>query len=558
MTQIAETTADVATPVAAAPRGPAAAAPDVLARLTAAARRHYFALGIAACTAAVAAFTLARRLAWPPHEDETLALFVGRGSLGSVLNIVTGERGGAPLHFLFAWAAAHGGGGLGTLRLVSALFAIASVPLIALLCARLTDRTTALVATAIACASWVLLFHGIYGRMYSLFLFTSTLSYLALLRALERGGRRNWILWAIALLAAVSTHPYGALVLGSQALYVGALRVRLRPALTTLGVVAIAALPFWRADVVLAGRFDVGVGGGGAKLGAPLPVLDYLQMTAGDFSVGYRFIEPILLVVALGGLVLLARRWPHSAALALCTVVTPTIAFLAARLGNSTSPESRHLIFVVPFFAIVLALPLVLLARRGPRLAPLLALALLVALVSGEVAWGWHKTPALYAGENHVRVQSREAASEWLARTSKPNDILFGYDPIYLGAWQRDHGSVPRTVVPRADPTLALRTVERAPHPLGRAVWVLDASDTNNYEQKLTIPLLTPRPTGDYEARVFGPFLVVRSARPVKTPWRFFAQTQAVEAVGRSLLIGDSDINWVTARKVLARLRARG
>ena len=65
----------------------------------------------------------------------------------------------------------------------------------------------------LASGSWVLLFHGIYGRMYSMFLFTSALSYLALLRALERGGRRAWALWALAVLLAVATHPYGALVL---------------------------------------------------------------------------------------------------------------------------------------------------------------------------------------------------------------------------------------------------------------------------------------------------------------------------------------------------------
>src|SRR3954468_16291070 len=65
---------------------------------------------------------------WPPHEDEALALFVGRGSLGDVLHTVIAERGGAPLHFLFAWAVVHAGGGLTALRVVSLLFAVASVP----------------------------------------------------------------------------------------------------------------------------------------------------------------------------------------------------------------------------------------------------------------------------------------------------------------------------------------------------------------------------------------------------------------------------------------------
>src|SRR5919204_4148776 len=58
--------------------------------------RRTFWLGVAGCTTAVAAFLLARLTAWPPHEDETLALFVGRNSLGGLLETVQTERGGAP------------------------------------------------------------------------------------------------------------------------------------------------------------------------------------------------------------------------------------------------------------------------------------------------------------------------------------------------------------------------------------------------------------------------------------------------------------------------------
>ena len=60
----------------------------------------------------MATFLALRLTAWPPHEDETLALFVGRDSLDGMLGTVLNQRGGAPLHFLFAWAVAHHGGGL--------------------------------------------------------------------------------------------------------------------------------------------------------------------------------------------------------------------------------------------------------------------------------------------------------------------------------------------------------------------------------------------------------------------------------------------------------------
>src|SRR5688572_23038194 len=96
-----------------------------------------FAPAVGVCAAAVAAFLALRLTAWPPHEDETLALFVGRDSLDGMLGTVLNQRGGAPLHFVFAWAVVHTGGGLGALRAMSALFAVASLPLLALLCARL-------------------------------------------------------------------------------------------------------------------------------------------------------------------------------------------------------------------------------------------------------------------------------------------------------------------------------------------------------------------------------------------------------------------------------------
>ena len=187
--------------------------------LPAALARNWFPLSVAAVMALAAAFLLHQLFAWQPHEDETLALFVGRQPLDALFETVLSERGGAPLHFLFAWLVAHLGFGLGGLRLVSVAFAVASLPLVALLGRRLADRRAALVATIVAAASWMFLFHGVYGRMYSLFLCTSALSYLAFLAALDRGGRRAWALWAAAILLTVATHPYGALVLASQAAY---------------------------------------------------------------------------------------------------------------------------------------------------------------------------------------------------------------------------------------------------------------------------------------------------------------------------------------------------
>ena len=257
-------------------------------------------------------------MAWPPHEDETLALFVGRDSLAGVVEHVTRDRGGAPLHFLFAYAVAHLGLGLGSLRLVSATFAIASLPLIALLGRRLAGRFAALIATALVAGSWVFLFHGVYARMYSLFLFLSLLAFVLLLRAIDRGTWKSWTLWGAAILLAVASHPYGALVLAAQGVFVlAAHRERLRQAVIAFAGVAVVGIPFWLTDLVLAGRFDVGVGGHGAKLGGPWAIVTYLWQTAGDFSTG-RW--PVLVVVLLFALIGLVTVRTEARALALCAI----------------------------------------------------------------------------------------------------------------------------------------------------------------------------------------------------------------------------------------------
>jgi Dolichyl-phosphate-mannose-protein mannosyltransferase len=513
---------------------------------------HRFALGIAGCTSAVAAFVLVQLSAWPPHEDEALALLVGRKSLGGLLSTVLNQRGGAPLHFLLAWGVAHAGGGLIGLRLVSALFAIASVPLLGLVSARIAGRATGLVATALASASWIVLFHGIYGRMYSLFLFTSCLSYLALLSALEHGGRRRWALWLLALLATVATHPYGALVLASQLAFVAARRARLREAAIAFGAAVVLAIPFWRTDFVLAGRFDIGIGAGGSKLNGPLSVVRYLRIVAGDFTAGYGPVEAAVLVLAAAGIVVLWRRNREALLLIAAVILTPAAALLVARFGNSASPQSRHLIFELPFFLTLLAAALVEAARSRLRIAPAVAAVALAGLLGAEVAWGRHKTPQLYNGEPSARISARDAASAWLASTSRPNDVLFGYDPLYLGAWELNR-TFPALTVPRADARLALGSL-RPGRPLGRGVWVFDASDPNNTVQRPTIPLRLPYPAARYEARVYGPFLVIRSRAATVTAAEFLRETEVVMMVGESLDVGDAEVNLQTAEGALRRL----
>jgi hypothetical protein len=519
--------------------------------------RRLFVAGVTAVTAAVAVFLLVQLSGWPPHEDETLPLFVGRQPLGGLFDIVLGKRGGAPLHFILAWVVAHTGGGLETMRFFSALFAVASIPAIAALGNRLAGRAPALAACALAAASWVFLFHGIYARMYSLFLFLSALSYLALLRATERGGGRAWALWAVVMLLTIGSHQYGALVLGSQGLYVLVTRSRLRQAVVAFGAVLLLAIPFWRSSVVLANRLDVGVGGGGGKLRTPREVFAYLWHVAGDASAGYGGVLVIVLGFAVFGLIWQARRRPRSALLTGCVLITPTAFFLVGRFGGNSAPESRHLIFVLPFFALAAASGIVAASRSAGRWGPVLAGLVVLAIVPADIAWAWHKTPAMFDRENPVRVDARRAAAEWLGSTSRPDDVLFAYEPVYLAAWEKHRSAVSRTVVPRADPKLALETLDDAKKPLGRGVWAFDAGDNNNAVKRTMIERRLPFPRSEFEARAFGPFLVIRTRKPTRTVAHYLEDARKAELIGKSLGMGDADINYDTVHRAQVRVIVR-
>jgi hypothetical protein len=506
-------------------------------------------LGIAGVIVAATAFLLHQLMAWPPHEDETLALFIGRDSLPGVVEHVTRDRGGAPLHFLLAWAVAHLGFGLGGLRFLSAVFAIASLPLVAALGARLADIRVGFVATVVVAPSWLFLFHGVYGRMYSLFLFLSLACLLALLRALDRGGLGAWALWVATALLTVAAHPYGVLMLGGQGAYVlVSRRDRIREATLAGVAVLVLGIPFWLTDLVLAGRFDVGVGGGGAKLGGPTAVARYFWRSAGDATAGWW---PVSLLAVAAAVVGVTRMRRDARALVVCALGATLAAFLVAKLGSGAAPESRHLIFLLPLFAIAVATTIVLVGRWSVALAVVATAALVVT----QVAWAWHRSSPLFDWEPDARQAARAEAESWLARTSRPDDVLFGYEPLYLGAWERSRSSFPTTVVPRADPTLALHVLRREA-PLGRGVWVMDASERNNIRPRLEIERRLPKPAAPYEVRAFGPFLVIRTLKPVVTPRAFLYYSARALLVGQQLGIGDADVNLQTV--VLAARVDRG
>jgi hypothetical protein len=107
---------------------------------------------------------------------------------------------------------------------------------------------------------------------------------------------------------------------------------------------------------------------------------------------------------------------------------------------------------------------------------------------------------------------------------------------------------VPGRVVPRADARLALAALRREPRPLGRGVWVFARTRGKQIARAL------PEPRSWFEARAFGPFLVVRTRGRTGTPLRFLRASKRAELLGTSLSVRDASLNLQTVEDALAAL----
>ncbi len=183
-------------------------------------------------------------------------------------------------------------------------------------------------------------------------------------------------------------------------------------------------------------------------------------------------------------------------------------------------------------------------------------MALVAALVVAQVAWAWQRTPPLFEWEPDARQAARAEAEAWLARTSRSDDVLFGYEPLYLGAWESEPGELPddhrpaRRRPPGAPGDRARRRRSGAASGCSTRASGTTSSAALEIEQRL------PDPAEPFEARAFGPFLVLRTLEPVVTPETYLYLSARALLVGRSLGIGDADVNLRTV--VLAARELRG
>jgi mannosyltransferase len=127
-----------------------------------------------------------------------------------------GEANLQTVYFLLMRGWIHGGLSEAWLRLPSALFGIASVPLMYIVARRFAPNGVALASAALLTFSPAHVYYSREARSYTLTIFLVLLCSYFFVRAVEEGRRREWVLWTVFGILAFYSHDFAALVLVAQ------------------------------------------------------------------------------------------------------------------------------------------------------------------------------------------------------------------------------------------------------------------------------------------------------------------------------------------------------
>ena len=435
------------------------------------------AVGAAIGVSAAAAFLLARLApdvhGKPLFEDEAVTGLIAPQPIAELLNTVLWERGGGPLHFLLGHLTLQLDPSAFALRWLSVVFALATVPLCYDLGRRLAGQVAGVSAAIVAATSTMLAVYGSFGRMYALYAFASALALDLFVRAVQQPSGRNAFAAAAAAWLLPAIHPFGALLVGAEAI-VALVLWRGRPLLPALpaAAVGLAMLPFAVADVRLAGRFDVGLDGE-TRIATPDDAFAQAIRSVAASAGGDGWTLGVLLALAIAGLAVLARRQPAFAALAVLAFAIPPILFVYLKTGSEPGLSPRHLIFLLPITAALIGAGVAFAARAVSYKAGPVAVAALAAVAILAPAGGitdprdW-SNDVLGGGPSDKALGSETALAEpasWLRSAVGPTDVLFPYSAVFLSGLPATGEA---TALPYSQSSLLVRSLDRVPTPVAQ------------------------------------------------------------------------------------------
>jgi mannosyltransferase len=374
-------------------------------------------------------------------RDEVASVTITGRSLGSMWHVIVHHESNMALFDLLLHPWQWLGHGDGFLRLPSAAFAIATVPVTMLVARRLAGDVAAAVAGMVVALNGFVVLFGQQVRGYALTMLLAALAALLLLRALESRRPRDWALWALTIAALPYAHLLGVLIVVAQvaslALYPWR-RLPVGPLAASLVAAGIAWLPL----AVFMAEGDHDRTSWVAPLGRDL-VRQSVEALAGDLTM-FVLIVVAALVVA-GALIATLRRtaWRPSEdawrlALPLCWVAIPPV-LLGLICAVQQTWVDRYLIGIVPAFGVLAGVAVtVLRARAGTVAAAVLAVVLLAGALRAT------------AGESHPSALGEDlrGAAAYVSAQTRPGDQLV-YAPAFARVGlqyylQREGGPAPR------------------------------------------------------------------------------------------------------------------
>lgn len=328
-------------------------------------------------------FNLGHKSLW---LDEIITAEVSVKGIGNIIRFSITDTGPLPLSYLFEYLSELFGRSEFFVRLPSALFGIATIPLVYVLGQRLlqTARAAAIAAVLLTFSA----FHHYYSqeaRGYALYVLLAVLSLLLLHRALERHHWKSWIIYGVCCLLLVYTTYFGVFIVFANLVYGLLLSLRERSSsdeeptaklsllalfLTTL-VVGLALLPW----VVLNYPVHKAYGAGRSAYSL-IEVATYFYATLLQFSNGANgILIGMLCMATIGALLHKATRQKLFSIYVILVFLLPLAAIYLTQVGHFLA--ARYLIAALPFTMLLTAAGLAWIGDNITRLLrPLVSLRL--------------------------------------------------------------------------------------------------------------------------------------------------------------------------------------
>ena len=193
------------------------------------------------------------------HDEIVTASRILPGGFWQAMEAVRSSESAPPLYYGLAWlwTQATGTAEFG-LRSLSALAGVATTPIAYLLATELTTPPTGrnprdsrgfrpvgrshagIAAAALVAVNPMLLWYSQEARAYALFALLTALSVLYFVRALDRGTRRDFVLWGVFSALALATHYFAVFPVAAEAVWL--LHRRRRETAPGLAIVGAAGL----------------------------------------------------------------------------------------------------------------------------------------------------------------------------------------------------------------------------------------------------------------------------------------------------------------------------